>query len=728
MTILIVIVVSVLALGASYVLQPIITGPILSLVGLTKRISEEKDYSLRAPTSSTDEVGVLSSSFNHMLATIQDREKELYEINEKAEAASHSKSEFLANMSHEIRTPINGILGFAQLLSVMELDEKQRNFVDIILSSGQQLLTIINDILDFSKIEAGKLHIESVPFDLSKVIEEVATMQAANAEKKGLQIVSRFAPGTPIHVIGDPSRVRQILLNYVSNAIKFTESGHVMINVEPEILGNTETMIRFSVIDTGIGISKEAQAKIFDKFIQADASTTKKYGGTGLGLAISQQLSQLMGGDVGLSSVEGEGSTFWTKIPFRLDQDQVQASEAPTVDMSGLRLLIVDDHEVNRRILLELAETWNVRASAAESGEEALHLMKKAQSEKDPFHIAILDFQLPNMDGEDLSNLIKTDKELAHTSLILLTSMGMRGDAGKFQEIGFEAYLVKPARATVLLDTVSTVWAKRLDGQKPDQIITRHTFSDEDDERRGTEEGSEEQRRVDREIIDTVEQEDKPNQAAPNEPQPKPEPPVAPQPDVTAPAPPPVPPQQPPAQPQPQPGAPLGPSLEERMQAIVSDEPPAATPPQQPQPQPAPPQPPLQPPAAAPAAPPATNTPAPAPSAAPPAQSPVAPPVAEEPPAPPVPAQPPVAPPAAPQQQQPPAAPPSPPAPPPPPPPPQEHAPAIAPEPATPPPPPPAPTPPVAMEPPAPPPAPAAPPEVAAPAGEPGQLTGNERI
>lgn len=493
-TFAIVLAVSLLALGISYILQPIIIGPVMSLVQLTKRISEEKDYSLRAPTTSQNEIGILSASFNKMLATIQERERELYEINEKAESASRSKSEFLANMSHEIRTPINGILGFAQLLSVMELSEKQRSFVEIILSSGNTLLTVINDILDFSKIEAGKLHIESVPFDLQKNLEEVADMMMARAEEKGLELAVRFAPGTPTYVIGDPGRVRQVLMNFVSNAIKFTEKGHVMMNAEARILGNTETIIRFEVIDTGIGIPKAALDKIFEKFMQADASTTKRYGGTGLGLAISQQLAHLMGGEVGVKSDVNVGSTFWFEVPFRLDQTQQQITALPEVDMSVCRMLVVDDHEVNRRILLELASGWRIPTEAAESGEEALHMLKKAKAEGHPFHVAVLDYQLPNMDGEDLSNLIKTDRALADTSLILLTSMGMRGDAGKFHEIGFDAYLVKPARSNVLLDTITTVWLNRQRGQRPSGIITRHSFENLRRERRGAESGTPENR------------------------------------------------------------------------------------------------------------------------------------------------------------------------------------------------------------------------------------------
>lgn len=575
-TIFIVLLVSVLALGVSYIIQPIITGPVLSLVGLTKRISEEKDYSLRAATNSDDEVGILSASFNNMLATIQEREKELYEINEKAEAASRSKSEFLANMSHEIRTPINGILGFAQLLSVMELDDKQRSFVEIILSSGNTLLTVINDILDFSKIEAGKLHIESVPFDLSRVIENVVDLMTARAEEKKLEIILRYAPGTPSYVIGDPGRVKQVLMNYVSNAIKFTGEGHVMINAEARILGNTETIIRFEVIDTGIGISKKAQKQIFEKFMQADASTTKRYGGTGLGLAISQQLAHLMGGEVGVSSEEGKGSNFWFEVPFRLDQNQQQKSNLPEVDLSTCHMLVVDDHEVNRRILLELSEGWKVRAEAAESGEEALMMMKKAKEAGDPYQIAILDYQLPNMDGEDLSNLIKTDRSLADTSLILLTSMGMRGDAGKFQEIGFDAYLVKPARAAVLLDTISTVWLNRSRGQRQDSIITQHTFIGEGD-RRTEDKGSPQARDLNEgaEVITSAGQAHPPRADAPPPPAPASQPPPAPRP-------------QPAQRPQPTPlptGAhPLGEPLEERMSKIVTDKPAA-----RPQPAPAPP-------------------------------------------------------------------------------------------------------------------------------------------
>ncbi|MBM3617411.1 MAG: response regulator, partial [Alphaproteobacteria bacterium] len=318
---------------------------------------------------------------------------------------------------------------------------------------------------------------------LSRTLEAVVDSLAARAEEKGLDVILRYAPGTPNFVIGDTARVRQVLLNFMSNAIKFTEKGHVMLNAEARILGNTETIIRFEVRDSGIGISKDAQKKIFEKFIQADASTTKRYGGTGLGLAISQQLAQLMGGEVGVTSEPGKGSTFWFEVPFRLDQAQPQNYNLPKIDLSQVHLLVVDDHELNRRILLELAHGWNVKAAAAESGEEALRMMKLAKAQGNPFQIAILDYQLPNMDGEDLSNLIKTDTDLADTSLILLTSMGMRGDAGKFQEIGFEAYLVKPARASVLLDTVTTVWMNRIHGRQEGGIITQHTFAKVDNRR-----------------------------------------------------------------------------------------------------------------------------------------------------------------------------------------------------------------------------------------------------
>lgn len=473
----IVLLVSFITIIVSYVLQAIITKPIHSLAGLAHQISAEKDYSLRTEITSKDEIGTLASSINEMLFTIQERERELYEINEKAESANRSKSEFLANMSHEIRTPINGILGFAQLLSVMPLEEKQRSFVDIILSSGNSLLAIVNDILDFSKIEAGKLQIEAVPFEISKVIGDTVDMLQAKANEKSLEMTVRIAPGTPRTLIGDPTRVRQILINYVGNAIKFTDRGRITITAEARILGNTETIIRFEVTDTGIGISKTALTHIFDKFMQADASTTKRYGGTGLGLAICQQLSRLMGGDVGVESEESKGSCFWFEAPFRLDQTDIQVTELPDVDLSTCRMLIVDDHEMNRRILMELAESWKIHAQAAATGEEALDMLQSARLQGNPFHIAVLDHRLPNMDGEDLSNMIKTDITLADTSLVLLTSMGIRGDALKFQEIGFAAYLVKPARTEVLLNTISTIWLARQRGRKPLGILTRHSFA-----------------------------------------------------------------------------------------------------------------------------------------------------------------------------------------------------------------------------------------------------------
>jgi two-component system sensor histidine kinase/response regulator len=448
--------------------------PIIFLSGLTEIENKTKGFQLGA-------VDYITKPFE--IAEVKARVEthlKLAVSYKRIENATKAKSEFLANMSHEIRTPMNGVVGMVDMLLETDLTPEQRDFAQSAQLGADALLVLINDILDFSKIEAGKLDIETIDFDLRTTLESLSDLMALKANEKGIEFACLIFERVPCLLRGDPGRLRQILTNLAGNAIKFVEQGEVSVSVDVKNETEKAVTLLFEVKDTGIGIPADRVNRLFESFTQADVSTTRKYGGTGLGLAISKQLAELMGGEIGVLSEEGTGSTFWFTVVLEKQPQQKPIEMMKLEDIKGLNILVADDYAVNRLVFREYLESWGCRFDEAENGEQAISKLRDAASRGDPFHVAVVGMEITKMSGEVVGHKIKDDPSIRDTRLVMTTSIGRRGDADKFKNAGFSAFLTKPVKKSVFFDCLRIVSALKDDPLRDTerQIVTRFTIEE----------------------------------------------------------------------------------------------------------------------------------------------------------------------------------------------------------------------------------------------------------
>ncbi len=460
--------IGLLALGAG--VSRSITGPIAETVVGLERVAAG-DLRHRITIVGDDEVARMNRALNSTVDAIERTQVSLAEAAEAAEAASRAKSEFLANMSHEIRTPMNGIIGMTELTLDTELSGEQREYLTAVKSSADGLLTIINDVLDFSKIEAGKLEFDSIEFSLRDCLGDALKAVAVRADAKGLELAYDVSPDVPDMLKGDPGRLRQVILNLVGNAIKFTQAGEVVLQVGLGPRTPDGVRLRFSVTDTGIGIPPEKQTRIFEAFTQADGSSTRLYGGTGLGLTICAQLVARMGGTVTVESAVGRGSVFRFDADFGLGQGAM-APMGPPPALEGLRVLIVDDNRTNRRILEGTLRHWGMRPTAVEGGAEGLAAIAATT---EPFALILLDANMPHMDGFMFAERLGTISESQRSTVMMLSSAGQRGDAARCRALGIKAYLLKPLKRSELLQAIVATLSAPTTEPGADRLVTRHT-------------------------------------------------------------------------------------------------------------------------------------------------------------------------------------------------------------------------------------------------------------